>query len=278
MTGSKIVIEIKGFGVNTYAYTFSHGAADCIESYAGGGALGLEVMMYPGHAWPDELDAGARRALKQRSRDAGLPLISLNMPNIDINIAAAAPAMRAHSIETLCRIIALAGDLEVPGVVIGPGKHNPLMPAPNEVLLGHFHHAMETLLPAARAAGTRLLVENMPFAFLPGADELMAALEPYPVADAGVVYDIANGYFHGEDLAAGFRRVAPRLALVHVSDTPRDVYLHAPVGQGSVPFADSAKACRAVGYDGPVMLEIICGDPDREIPASAAALSELGWV
>lgn len=272
------MIDIKGFAVNTYAYSFSHSAGDCIETYAGSGALGLEVMMYPGHAWPDDLDAGARRALKQKSRDAGLPLISLNMPNIDINVAAAAPGMRAYSIETLHRILALAGDLEVPGVVIGPGKQNPLMPAPTEELLGHFHRAMESLVPAARAAGTRLLVENMPFAFLPGAEELMTALEPYATADAGVVYDVANGYFHGEDLAAGFLRVAPRLALVHVSDTPREVYLHAPVGQGTLPFVEAATACHATGYDGPVMLEIICGDPDREIPASAAALSQSGWA
>lgn len=272
------MIDIEGFAVNTYPYTFSHGAEDCIETYAGSGARGLEVMMYPGHAWPDDLDAGARRRLTHKSKDADLPLISLNMPNIDINIAAAAAGMRSYSIEIVRRIIALAGDLEVPGVVIGVGKQNPLMPLPTEVLLGHFHRAMETFVPAARAAGTRLLIENMPFAFLPGAKELMAAIEPYAIEDAGVVYDIANAYFHGEDLGEGFRRVAPRLALVHVSDTPRNVYLHAPVGQGSVPFAEGAAACQAVGYDGPVMLEIICNDPDREIPASAAALRGLGWA
>ena len=272
------MIDMTGYAVNTYAYTFSHDAAACIETYAGSGAQGLELMMYPGHLWPDDLDAGGRRALARQSRDAGLPLISLNMPNIDINIAAATADMRTYSIDTLCRVIALAGDLEVPGVVIGPGKQNPLMPAPREVLLGHFHRAMETLVPAARAAGTRLLAENMPFAFLPGAEEMMAALEDYTLEDVGVVYDIANGHFGGEDLADGFRAVSPRLALVHVSDTPTSVYLHAPVGQGSVPFADGAKACREAGYEGPTMLEIICADPDQEIPASAAALSEFGWT
>ena len=271
------MIELEGFALNTYAYTFSHSAAACIDAYAGGGAQGLEVMMYPGHAWPDDLDSGARRALKQQSRDAGLPFITLNMPNVDINIAAAAPGMRAYSVEVVSKIIALAGDLEVPGVVIGVGKPNPLLPAPTDELLGHFHRAMDTLVPAARAAGTRLLVENMPFAFLPGAAELMAALESYTVEDAGVVYDIANAWFHGEDLAEGFKTMAPRLALVHVSDTPRDTYLHAPVGDGTLPFAESAAACQAVGYDGPVMLEIICATPDRDIPASATALRGMGW-
>ena len=136
---------------------------------------------------------------------------------------------------------------------------------------------MDTLVPAARAAGTRLLVENMPFAFLPGVTEMMAALDTYALEDAGGVYDIANAYFHGEDLAEGFQSVAPRLALVHVSDTPRDTYLHAPVGEGTLPFAESAVACKAVGYDGPIMLEIICANPDRDIPASATALRGMGW-
>ena len=77
MKWSAIVIDLSGYAVNTYAYTFSHSAGDCIETYAGTGALGLEVMMYPGHAWPDDLDHGARRALAKKSRDAGLPVISL---------------------------------------------------------------------------------------------------------------------------------------------------------------------------------------------------------
>ena len=167
------VIDVAGFAVNTYAYTFSHTAADCLQAYAGS-ARGLEVMMYPGHAWPDDLDAAARRDLVKLSADTGVPLISLNSPNIDINVAAAAPGMRAYSIDLVCRIIKLAGDLGVPGVVFGPGKQNPLMPAPRETLLGYFQDAMERFVPAARAAGTRLLAENMPFAFLPDAESLMA--------------------------------------------------------------------------------------------------------
>jgi|TARA_B100001964_G_scaffold119572_1_gene132941 sugar phosphate isomerase/epimerase len=270
------VIDVAGFAVNTYAYTFSHTAADCLQAYAGS-ARGLEVMMYPGHAWPDDLDAAARRDLVKLSADTGVPLISLNSPNIDINVAAAAPGMRAYSIDLVCRIIKLAGDLGVPGVVFGPGKQNPLMPAPREILLGYFQDAMERFVPAARAAGTRLLAENMPFAFLPDAESLMAAIQPYDAADVAVVYDIANAYFHGEDMTEGFRTVASRLALVHVSDTPTHVYLHAPVGAGTLPFAEAAAACRGVDYQGEVMLEIICQDPDNEIPASAQELRGMDW-
>ena len=61
----------------------------------------------------------------------------------------------------------------------------------------------------------------MPFAFLPKIDELLAAVESYGEPSIGVVYDLANGYFVDEDIVAGLRKAAPRLRLVHVSDTGR---------------------------------------------------------
>ena len=43
---------------------------------------------------------------------------------------------------------------------------------PRERMLEHFYRALDRLAPLAREAGTRLLVENMPFAFLPDAESL----------------------------------------------------------------------------------------------------------
>jgi sugar phosphate isomerase/epimerase len=199
------------------------------------------------------------------------------MPNIDLNVAAAGEELRRHSLGILPGVIVLAGDLGVAGVVIGPGKANPLMPAPEEALLGHFFRALDQLAPHAERVGTRLLVENMPFAFLPRADQLMAALERYGDERIRVIYDIANGYFAGEDPRDGLRRVEPRLALVHLSDTPRDVYRHSAVGEGSVAFAEVPPVLAEVGYRDLPVLEIIAADPDRAIGDSARKLLELGW-
>ena len=67
---------------------------------------------------------------------------------------------------------------------------------------------------------------------------LMAALERYGDDGIAVIYDVANAVFIGEDLGAGLRRVQARLKLVHLSDTPREVYRHSAVGEGVVPFAE----------------------------------------
>ncbi len=265
------------YGVNTYSWTLSHPARACLEELAARGHRVFEVMMYPGHMWPAHLDAAARRDFRRFLDDRDLAVVTLNMPNVDINVAGATPDMRAYSLDIVKQIVNLAGDLGVPGVVIGPGKANPLLPAPREQLTGWFFEALDVLAPLADSRGTALLVENMPFAFLPRADEMMEAIERYGDPRLGVVYDIANGVFAREDLGQGLRRTRSRLRLVHLSDTPLDVFRHAPVGTGVVPFDAVPPLLEEVRYAGPPMLEIICEHPDREIPASIEALEAMGW-
>jgi L-ribulose-5-phosphate 3-epimerase len=48
-----------GFGVNTYSYTFGGNAADTVARLADQGYGGVELMFFPGHLWPAELDAAA---------------------------------------------------------------------------------------------------------------------------------------------------------------------------------------------------------------------------
>ncbi|MGH2356291.1 MAG: sugar phosphate isomerase/epimerase family protein [Chloroflexota bacterium] len=199
------------------------------------------------------------------------------MPNLDQYVAASAEEMRRHSLGLLHAVLELAGDLGVPGVVVGPGKANPLMPAPGERLRGHFFRALDELAPHALRVGTRLYVENMPFAFLADAEGLMAALERYGDERIAVTYDVANAVFIGEDPGAGLRRVQDRLKLVHLSDTPRDVYRHSAVGEGVVRFADVPPLLDEVGYRDLPVLEIVADDPDRAIRTSALRLLALGW-
>jgi L-ribulose-5-phosphate 3-epimerase len=260
------------FGVNTYSYIYSHAAEACLEEWAARGHSHFELMIYPGHLWPKDMDARARRAFRRRLEGRGVTLTTLNMPNIDLNIAAAAPEMRALSVEHLTRAFELAGDLGAGSVVVGPGKPNPLFPQPAAQLTGWFFEALDALVPLAARLGVRVLIENMPFAFLPKAEEMMRALDDYGADAIGVVYDVANAVFAREDPAAGLKRVAPRLALVHLSDTGLAAYRHDPVGAGVVPFDAFARALDAVGYTGPAMLEIISTKPDDDIPASVARL------
>ena len=116
------------FAVNTYSYTLSHRVQDCLPALAQRGYSEFELMMYPGHLWPADTDGPARRQLRRTVESSGLRITTLNMPNIDLNIAGAASEMRAYSIANLRGVVELAGDLGAPGVVIGPEPLVNLLP------------------------------------------------------------------------------------------------------------------------------------------------------
>lgn len=271
-------VQASMFGANSYSYMRSHSAEACLARLAELGFREFELMVHPGHLWPAELPADRRRALRRMMEQRGLQLTALNMPNIDINVAAAAPEMRAYSLARLTEAVQLAGDLGARGVVIGPGKANPLFPAAASELVEHFFAALDRLCPVAEASGTALWVENMPFAFLPAIGPLLEALARYGNPALRVVYDVANAHFIGEDFAEGLKQCREWLALVHLSDTGQRAYRHDPVGEGTVPFAMVPGALAAIGYHARPMLEIISHDPDRDIIASVEKLAALGFL
>jgi L-ribulose-5-phosphate 3-epimerase len=265
-----------GFGVNTYSYIFGGSAAETVARLADQGYGGVELMFFPGHLWPAELNASKLRSLRNLC-EARLRLIAVNMPNVDINVAAAAEEMRAYTLDLLTKFVRCAGELGAAGIIVGPGKPNPLFPMPRDRMVSHFYRALDVLAPLAREVGTRLLIENMPFAFLPDAESLMNVVDGYGDASIRVIYDVANAHFIGEAPTEGLRRVRDRLALVHFSDTTRQSYRHDPLGYGDVPLAGIAAAMKEVGHSELPMLEIISHNPDADIADSCRRLQEAGF-
>ena len=263
------------FGVNTYSFIFGGSAADTVARLADQGYGGVELMFFPGHLWPAELDAAQLRSLRQLCEQR-LRLVAVNMPNVDINVAAAAEEMRAYTLDLLSKFVRCAGELGAGGIIVGPGKPNPLFPMPRDRMISYFYRALDTLAPLARQSGTRLLIENMPFAFLPDAEALMNVVDGYGDDSIRVIYDVANAHFIGEAPTEGLRRVRERLSLVHFSDTTRRSYKHDPLGCGDVPLAGLASAMKAVGYTELPMLEVILLKPDADIADSCRRMQQAG--
>ncbi len=264
-----------GFAVNTYSYIFRGSAADTAARLADQGYGGIELMFFPGHLWPAELDASSLRGLRQLC-ERRLRLVAVNMPNVDINVAAAAEEMRAYTLDLLVQLVRCAGELGAGGIIVGPGKPNPLFPMPRDRMISYFYRALDTLAPLARQVGTRLFIENMPFAFLPDAESLMKVVDGYGDDSIRVIYDVANAHFIGEAPTDGLRRVRDQLSLVHFSDTTRQSYRHDPFGCGDVPLAGIASALKEVGYAELPMLEVISLNPDIDIADSCGHLQQAG--
>ena len=267
----------KRFGLNTYSYTFSRPAAACVRYAAQTGYCGIELMIYPGHLWEGAPGDAAPAAVRRALEETGLEAVSVNGPNIDLNITAAVEEMRAYSLRTLESHIRIAGESGARLLVLGPGKANPLFPLDRSILLGHFFAALDRLVPLAERCGVKISVENMPFAFLPSAQDILDALAAYAHPDIGIIYDVANAHFIGEDPCEGLRKVQSRLDLVHLSDTTRTLYRHDPIGAGDVDFAAVPPVLAEIGHERAPMLEIISRTPDEDIAEGAARLASIGF-
>ncbi len=75
-------------------------AADCLRHLGDKGVRAVEFMFYPGHVWITN-DAPSIREIRDVSQDKGIEILSMNSPNIDLNIAAATHEMRNLSLEIL---------------------------------------------------------------------------------------------------------------------------------------------------------------------------------
>jgi sugar phosphate isomerase/epimerase len=175
------------------------------------------------------------------------------------------------------RVIELAGDLGVPAVVVGPGKANPLLPAPRDELIGYLYAALDVLEPLANKLGTSLLIENMPFSFLPDVKSILTALDNYGNKRIGMVYDVANGHFIKEDINNALRLCKHVLKVVHLSDTTQSIYKHDAIGLGNVDFSSIPATLKEIGFNKKSVLEIITPDPQCFMEVSAKKLKDMGW-
>jgi len=265
------------FGVCSYSYIHSCTAMEFLQRLGDMGFVEFELMVYPGHLWPAHATPSQIRALRSFIEKNNFTLTSLNMPNLDINLASMNEAMRRYCVEHFESVISLAGELGATGVVLGPGKVNQLFPEKKKVLEANFFNSLDKLIPLSEKAGVSLFVENMPPSFFSRAKDIMACVECYGNDDIGILYDLTNGFFVGDDLLQGLKTLQSRLRLIHISDTPLETYRHSSVGEGEMPWSKIPAMLKEIGYDKRVIMEIIDPNPDECVPQSVKYLKEAGW-
>jgi len=263
--------------VNTYSYIYKLSALDAMRHLLEMGFQRFELLFNFDHIWVSELEPNIRRVLPSWVSEEGGEVISFNLPIMDHNLTSPNPDMRAFTIERFTELIDLAGVWSVPYVVLVPGKVSPLLPAPSAALASWFYDGVNKLAERADQCGTKILVENVPVTFAPLATDLSTALDELADERVGVVYDVANGFFAGEDPASGIQTLRDRIDLVHLSDTGRKHWRHDPIGAGEIDFESVAKAIQSINFSGQSVMEVISSDPDRELPESRRLLAQWGW-
>jgi sugar phosphate isomerase/epimerase len=268
---------------STFPFLYSHRGLDALKHLHGLGFRRFEMMIFPPHCWPRELSVKERKAYRDWLSGEGLSLTSFCYPLLDNNPNGVDRLMRQYTLDRYREAIDLAAEWECPYVVAIPGPVNSLINPPHKWMLDWFVEGMIALVAHARGTGVALLLENVPFTFLPTAKD-MAETAALIGPEVGVNFDICNSAYIKEDPAAAIRMLGALVKNVHISDSGYGEFKHERLGTGIVQPGPAAAALKEIGYTGATVLEIITdalapgADPDADIKASRAILAQHGWA
>lgn len=264
--------------INTFSYLWTSSMADAIDELSREGYSTFEVPVSSPHCWPDELSATERAAVRKRLDARGASVRSLNAGGYDLNLASPAASMRRKSADHISAVIDLAGEWGARDVVISPGTRRPMISPPLESVYGWMYESVDALLPVAKQAGVRLLMENTPYCFTPRIEDLVEIVRTVNDDALRIVYDVANAAFIEEEPVAAMRQHHDSVALMHISDTGTDEWGHDPIGTGVIDFAAlGTVVAETLGVEN-VVLEIIREEnPLKEFEQAFGELRDRGW-
>ena len=267
---------------STFPFLYSHNGLGAMKHLHGLGYKVFELMIFPPHCWPREMTLDKRKDYKSWLDGEGLQISSFCYPLLDNNPNGVDRLMRNYTLDRYREAIDFAAELGCPYVVAIPGPVNSLINPPHQWMLDWFVEGMKKLVQHSKGTGVELLLENVPFTYLPTAQDMIdtaALIGP----EIGVNYDACNGAFIKEDPAAAIRMIGGKIKNVHISDSGYEEFLHTRLGTGIVQPGPVAEALNDIGYDGVTVLEIISDalqpdtDPDKDFITSHKILADSGW-
>ncbi len=263
-------------GAHTFGFVGHADPAAAIAQIAGLGLKAVQLMAAPPHYDPwisdDPRDDAIRAALAAHA----LPLLALDLASSDINLASAAPAVVAFAENAYIRLLHRAKALGAPHICIGSGRRHALMAASG--LPETFRAAFRRIRAEGERLGVGLLLENHPQGLLASAEAMCAFLDAEGDQDTRIIYDVANAFSIDEDPATGLTALGDRLAIVHLSDSPKGGWRHDPIGSGDIPFPRIACALQDTGFSGPLVLEILSPSPLADLERGREALRAAGFL
>jgi L-ribulose-5-phosphate 3-epimerase len=267
---------------STFPFLYSHDGLGAMKHLRTLGYDAFEMMIFPPHCWPRELTTAQRRATRTWLDGEGARITSFCYPLLDNNPNGVDRLMRAYTLDRYREAIDLAAEWSCPYVVAIPGPVNSLINPPKDWMVNWFIEGVQELVRYANGTGVQILLENVPFTFLPTAKDMAdtaRAIGP----EVGVNFDVCNSAFIREDPAEAIRMLGALVKNVHISDSGYGEFKHERLGTGIVRPGPAAEALRDIGYTGATVLEIITdalapgADPDADIVASHGILADHGW-
>lgn len=268
--------------VSTFPFLYSHDGLDALKHLSALGYDKFEMMIFPPHCWPRETGVGKRREYRNWLDSEGCRITSFCYPLLDNNPNGTDRLMRQYTLDRYREAIDLAAEWSCPYVVAIPGPVGSLINPPHQWMLDWFVQGMRSLVEYAKGTNVQLLLENVPFTYLPTAKD-MADTAALIGPEVGLNFDVCNSAFIKEDPAQAIRTLGHLIKNVHISDSGYGEFKHDKLGTGIVKPHLAGAALADIGYTGVTVLEIITdalapgADPDGDIKESHAILAESGW-
>ena len=206
-----------------------------------------------------------------RERLDGLPATSVHPVGTAYEnfVFSRSARQRADAMTLLCGVFDAAQAMGA-GMYVYHGHHS-AKGTPVTPNFERYHDGLTCMCEQAGQRGVRICWENVWWCVLCAPERVERVRALYP--DVGFVLDIKQAMLGGHDPKAFVRAMGDRLMNVHVVDYDDTGRLCLP-GQGTVDFRGFFSALRAVGYDGPVILEPYATmfSCDEELEAAIACL------
>jgi len=267
---------------STFPFLYSHSGLGALKHLASQGYRNFEMMIFPPHLWPSSMTPAEKREVKTWLADIGGAITSFCYPLLDNNPNSVCPIMRRYTLDRYREAIELAADWGCPYVCAIPGPVNSLINPPVPWMRDWFVEGTKELVAYAKGSGTEIILENVPFTFLPTAKDMLDVANDID-ASVGINFDVCNSAYIKEDVGAAIRMLGSRIKNVHISDTGYGDFKHDRLGTGIVEPGPAAAALREIGYTGLTVLEIITDaaqpgtDPDADLAVSHDILAQHGW-
>jgi sugar phosphate isomerase/epimerase len=272
---------------STNAYT-RHALPEAIESIAGHGYAGVEILGDEPHAYFPEFDEANEEDLLAALDDSELRVSNINANTatgyyddappssfFDPSVVTADDGDREWRIEYTKRAIDLAALTDSPAVCLATGR--PLPGTPPERAHEHLHDSLDSILDYAEDRGVRVGIEYEPELLVECTDEVLGLIDDVGRDALGINLDVGHAAVYGEDPAEAIRRSAGHITGVHLEDIVggvRGKHYHRIPGEGDLDFRTIFDALDDIGYEGFATLELYTY-PDRPDEAAREAYEAL---
>ena len=259
---------------NTWVYSSfpvwvpAYPLTETIKRLARIGYDGIEIGAAAPHAYPDFLDANARKDIKQCLDDHGI-VCSGMLPapggGPGFNVASANAAERAAAVEMSGKIVKLCSEGGAKTLIFVAGWQ--IYGTEREQAWAWSLESLKTIAKRAADAGITVVIEptSMDSNLVDSCDDAIRMMREAGQRNVKLMFDTIHVLYRNEVSTDYVYRMGKDLAYVHLADWNRD----APSASGKIDYPGLVQALNDIGYDGYLAMEV--GFNRRNVDADSIA-------